>query len=156
MGERDPVDLGCHTEKIRSMCQEGLECLAGLGGLGDVEAKRQSVLRLQALRGSSEKDLGIFTDLVSQLSDLAELISLHHTNKRANSKSWEMVSPLYPADNIVRGLSQLKSMSSARAGRIWESCSPENMFKRMLAQGKKSKGGDLTAFFTQCDLLSTY
>lgn len=87
MGERDPVDLGCHIEKIRSMCQEGLECLAGLGGLGEVEAKRQNVLRLQALRGSSEKDLGIFTDLVSQLSDPAELISLHHTNKRANSKS---------------------------------------------------------------------
>lgn len=87
MGERPPVDLGCHIEKTQSICQEGLECLAGLGGLGEVQAKKQSGLRLQALRGSSEKDLGIFTDLVSQLSDLAELISLHHTNKRANSKS---------------------------------------------------------------------
>lgn len=53
----------------------------------EVEAKRQSVSRLQALSGSNEKDLGIFPDLVSQLSDPAELISLHHTNKRANSKS---------------------------------------------------------------------
>ena len=33
VGERDPVDLGCHIEKIQIMCQEGLECLAGLGGL---------------------------------------------------------------------------------------------------------------------------
>lgn len=33
VGERDPVDLGCHIEKIQSMCQEGLECPVGLGGL---------------------------------------------------------------------------------------------------------------------------
>ena len=32
VGERAPVDLGCHIEKMQSMCQEGLECLAGLGG----------------------------------------------------------------------------------------------------------------------------
>ena len=53
----------------------------------EVEAKRQNVSRLQALSGSNEKHLGIFPDLVSPLSDPTELVSLHHTNKRANAKS---------------------------------------------------------------------
>ena len=39
MGEKGPLDLGCHIEKMQSTCQEGLEGAEGLGGLGKVEAK---------------------------------------------------------------------------------------------------------------------